>query len=383
MIVNKLNSVYIIILIFITTNIYSQNNFDSTLITNETYQIVKEASKYTDYGTDAAGYGGRPTLSYPSQKKLRAISNKLEFKHLVNHPNLMVRVIAMENVQDMDTFNYLPHIKQSLNHKEEIYGISGCIHFTENYTDFLIQLYLDKNKTKANAKQSIDSLLIMDYVEGCYVREYYSVVNNGKKDSILMQKCYGQGDYIQFRDRLLNSTQPLSEKFYSRIKDLNAIEKNPILIFALSKYKNQNDTMEIINGLKAKEYKDLTFRKNQLFWCYKTICENSNPLFFKHLCNAYKNYSDEKDWRDNGEVFYYYLALLKYEKKETIEFLKQIIIDSKSKNLKTNHRALIWLALNETNRAYFYDFQKTIEITNGDLELSSETIRVLKLYDLY
>lgn len=156
-------------LIIIASNIFSQSSFDSTKISKETFEIVKEVAKYHGIGTKSAGFGGQPSQGYLPQKRLKENGSIEEFVELTKHPSIMVRYVAFQMVVNVDTFNFIKHIEKSLIESEWFGGMAGCMAYFQNYTDYLISAYLQQQNNSQESRSVVDSILIYNYIEPCYV----------------------------------------------------------------------------------------------------------------------------------------------------------------------------------------------------------------------
>lgn len=201
--------------------------------------------------------------------------------------------------------------------------------------------------------------------------------NNGRIDTIVVKpNCQRQaGNVVEYRDRLLNSITP-TDNYYGKLKELYKEEKNPILIHAISKYKNDIDTTIVIKGLIDDCYSDLTFGQSQVFWTLKAIYENPKEVYFKHLYKLY-----DKNTCLNTTLLFYYLTILKYENKQTIKLLKKIIKKGDLSN--TYNRVYIWLALKETDSKYFRKFAEKVKITDEEMKWVPNALNYHKQAKLY
>ena len=239
---------HIIILLGYCAISYSQRGFDSTKISGGLIPIIKriEKSEFNYHERDS---------NKRAKDDLENKGTLEDFYQLTKYPTLCIRHIAFTKMSSIDTFNFMPYIINSLKNNEVNYNITGCFLIPENYTDFLISLFGPK-MTKIQ-KEILDSILIFSYTEPYYHK--------------LKEKNYqpsNASDFsVKYRDKLLIDIKPES-KYYSRLKSLIKIEDNPILIYAISKYKKPEDSVYIINGLLSEKYQDLLYNKSQTFWCY-------------------------------------------------------------------------------------------------------------------
>lgn len=351
-----MKQVLIITLLFIATVGYSQHVFDSTKVSVKILQTVNKMVKTRQFGSGEIGLVGKRDNSPTLQDELFNRSTIHDFLELVNHPSSEIRYIAFKEVAlHVDTFNFMPYIIQSFVENRIINTTIGCFPGASNMSDLLINLF--KNKMTGIQQNLIDSILIFQVTD-----KFYS--DRKKEDSTAV--TISPGGPIIYREKLLFSL-PLEERYYLRLKIIQSLEMNPLVIYSILRYNKPEDSTILFNGISLLKIEYL-YRLSQMFWCCKAIYENPHDYYFKSLKKVYADHKEDFDWLSINEKYMYFLALSQYKNKESLEILSEMIHYNNDHSLPKNSQ-IIWFALQQKQDDYFKPMLDSISISDFEIKV--------------
>lgn len=310
--------------------------------------------KTRNFGSRETGLIGKRDNGPTLKDELMNRSTVRDFLELVHHPSNEISYIAFEEVAlRVDTFNFMPYIVQSFGENRIINTTHGCFPGESNMSDLLIDLF--KNKMTEIQQNLIDSLLIFQVTD-----KFYS--ERRKEDSTAV--TISLGGPIMYRKKLLFSL-PLGERYYSRLKIINSLEINPLVIYSILKYNKPEDSTILFNGISLLKIEYL-YRLTQMFWCCKAIYENPRDYYFNSLKKVYTDRKEDFVWLGINEKYMYFLALSQYKNKESLEIMSEMIHYNNDHSLPKNSQ-IIWFTLQEKQDDYFKPISDSIKIY--DLEI--------------
>lgn len=334
-----MRTVIILIIFFYSFSSFSQNGFDSTKVSSNLMKVVREIVQCRCIGDRIGGFSGEvdPSLSINNRFEKGTIQ---EFLELVNHPSKEVRYMAFNEVAGRcDTFNFMPYIINSFKKNERINLSNGSIINEINLSDQLINLFV--NRMTVEQRKLMDSILIFETID-----VFYSDIKKENSPGLHVSLS----GPIRYREKLIYELNPEKEN-YQRLKEIYNNESSPLVVYAILKFANPDDSVILLNEISSHQQEYL-FCKSQAFWCYRSIYEHPKINYFSSLTKAYDDIKANYLWQDGYERYMYILALTKYKSTESLDLMFKMLNDDENLPIMKNS-SLLSMALQEINDDYF------------------------------
>ncbi len=266
-----------------------QSNTGDARLRNDIKLIAEGIAKDNVLKSEGVGIAGQRTEQWDRFEKLKNKATADELILLTDYKNAVVKCYAFHALTLRKNIDIFPILLRHINDTATVETFSGCIMSSESVGDFFLNLvtpqYIDLNAYKLTKSQRsiVDSVLL-----------FSKTIRVGKKYE------------------LLREIKP-NPKYYNRIREIAIVEKSPVAVLALARFKNIKDA-ELIEKLFKKE-------ETEYYGIY-SVREFPDPLFYPLLKKTF-----EKEWKkqlyDYPKWRMLYQALAKYPSEDTYKMFEQ------------------------------------------------------------
>jgi hypothetical protein len=285
----------------------------------------------------------RPSSQYQNFIDLKNKATIKELYSLCEFPSSTVRCYAFWALAYKDKSNGLINkLIAHLNDTAEVQILFGDIGWSQTVGDFYYNVlrpdYVDTEVRKLTKDENvlIDSILL-----------YNKKINNASKDL------------------LLTNIEPKS-KYYDRIKEIAIEEKNPIAVFALSKFKQPEDLIFVSN---------LLDNKNTQYWGFRSIMNFQDSIFKPKLEAFQKVEIPKKGGFDYPKLRVFYKAVASYQDNWAHD-LMQNTLQNAEPVAKKYHSKYIWIACKKYPNQLFSDLVNQIKLSEFELSYIDSEIEI-------
>lgn len=309
----------------------------------EVIALVDSIAKYDKLDGPYIGYSGIKSQQYDRLNRLTSNSTSRELLELTGSANATIKCAAFQSLCLRDSVDVIPIVVTSLYDTSLVFVQEGCIGQQQMTGDYFLQTFFFYLATK-------DSSFFLDN---------YSRL--ARVDSILF---YDPRIRLAHKEGKIKGTNG-DTLYYDRIRDIAFNERIPVSVFALAKYKRQQDK-EIIASYflddKAQYY---------AIWAVREFPDTSfYPLLIKVFEKEWKKrYYSYPKWR------ILYQALAQYPNAKTLELFDKTI-KARNKFRRQTLGRYLTIAITKYPNPLFDKYENIVEISKLHREFLGEEANI-------
>ena len=296
--------------------------------------IVDSMAKYNQLTSSGVGYAGIRTAQWERYENLSKTATLPELRALTHHKNAVVRCYAYDALtarRDTASFTILlAHLRDTA----KVSTIFGCIISEETAGDYFLNTLTPYDSTDTGYKLSLKQKSIVD--------------------SILL---FDKHIMLFAKYSLLYDLKPQT-RYYNRVKEIALIEKMPVAVWTLARYRRRTDISIIRNAFNNSEAEDYAIRSTTL------IADSS---FYPILTKIFEREWSEKLY-DYQKWEILYQALAQYPNKpQTLTFFERTM-QTRDKFRYQTLGADLLIAITKYPNPVFEPLKKQIKLDKYSME---------------
>lgn len=275
-------------LLILASSLYGQTTTKN--VPDEIDSLIQVMVKENVVAGMAVGYAGEEPEQWRRYDRLRLFTSVDTLAILTNHSSPIIRCYSFQALVDNKSKNLFPILLKHLLDTARVKTFFGCIMEEEKVGDY----FFDALTPESGASNDLLTLKQRSHI-----------------DSILL---FDTRIRLEAKLHLLRQL-PVSQKYYSRVREIAMQEHLPIATLALARYQNQEDIPFIKKCLRNKD--------SQYFGIYG-VREFPDTAFYISLLNIFEQewknkYYDYPKWR------ILYQALSKYPNPKTLALFERTL----------------------------------------------------------
>lgn len=299
----------------------TKNIIDGKL-SDSTRWVVQKMAKYNLITGSHISYGAIPSEQWKNFEYLKKQASSEELMLLMEYPNSAVKGYTFLCLLERKELDIYPILKKHYYDTNVVVMQEGCIIYRDRIGSFFVESSISSKRIKENEVDSIKKVALYD-------KKYQS----------------------RFKNELLIEIEP-NETDYERIREIAVLERNPIAVIALSKYKKQQDK-ELIKSLMNNE-------KTKYFG-FRCVIHFPDADFFPFL----ESYHDQEIRKKTGFDYttdrVLYKAIVQYKNQESLDVLNKTLTNS-TNSASEYHKKYIWIALKKFPNPIYDEIFKNLDI---------------------
>ncbi|MBS7563806.1 hypothetical protein KHS38_05270 [Mucilaginibacter sp. Bleaf8] len=300
-------------------------------------RIVDSMAKYNQVNSSGVGEAGVRTVQWTRYEQLSKTATLPELRALTNHKNPVVRCYALDALSARNDTATFSIVLAHLHDTARVSTFMGCIINSYLVGDYFLNAVIPYDSTSTgyrltkHQKQIVDSILLYD------------------KHMALSAKY-----------NLLYDMNPQA-KYYNRVKEIATLEKMPVAIWTLARYRKSSDIgiiRDAFNDNKDSRKEDYAIR---------AAIEMPDSSFYPKLTGIF-----EREWKeklyDYGKWQVLYEALARYpDKAQTLQLFKRTLATKDEFRYKTLGTDLL-IAITKYPNPLFEPLKRQIKLDKYSME---------------
>ncbi|WP_338792568.1 hypothetical protein [Bernardetia sp. MNP-M8] len=312
-------------------------NLIDNKLSESTRLIVQKMTAYNIITSSHISYSAIPSEQWKNFEELKKQASSEELILLMDYPNSSVKGYTFLCLLERKELDVYPILKKHYYDTNLVTMQEGCIIYRDRIGNFFVENSIASKRIKENEVDSLKKIALYD-------KKYQ----------------------MSYKNELLIQIEP-NETDYERIREIAIVERNPIAVLALSKYKQDQDK-ELI--------KSLINNEQTRYFGIRCVIHFPDTEFFPLL----ESYHDEeiKKRTDFSYTTYrvLYKAIVQYQNQESIYLLKKTLTKA-TNSASEYHKKYIWIALTKYPNSIYNEIFNQL-----DAEIKQDSLSELYLQEI-